>query len=75
MNYWNTLDLEGYKAEFGDLIDIITHFANVPRSDIRGLRVPFLQLGGKRLTLRNVLLTVLFTSFPQVTLLSGPSRS
>ncbi|KAK4877639.1 hypothetical protein RN001_010145 [Aquatica leii] len=45
-SYWQNLDLEGYKREIADQINLVAHFANISNSSIKGIRVPFLQLGG-----------------------------
>lgn len=45
--YWDNLDEEGYYAEFGGERELIAKFANIPRTDIQGIRVPLLQLAGK----------------------------
>lgn len=46
MNYWKDIAIEEALAEFGDELEIISRFANVPKTDVKGLRVPFLQLSG-----------------------------
>ncbi|KAK9739762.1 Transmembrane amino acid transporter protein [Popillia japonica] len=46
--YWDNLDEEGYYAEFGGERELIAKFANIPRTDIQGIRVPLLQLAGDR---------------------------
>ncbi|KAF5278967.1 hypothetical protein FQA39_LY05645 [Lamprigera yunnana] len=45
-SHWQELSVEGHKREFADQIDLISKFANIPRSDIKGIRLPFLQLSG-----------------------------
>ncbi|XP_022911775.2 chitin deacetylase 7-like [Onthophagus taurus] len=44
--YWDDLSLDGYKDEFGGERTLIAKFADIPEEDIKGLRVPFLQLPG-----------------------------
>ncbi|XP_011303655.1 uncharacterized protein Cda9 [Fopius arisanus] len=45
-DYWRDINLTVFKSEFDDMRTIITHFAGVPKSYLRGLRVPFLELSG-----------------------------
>ncbi|XP_012274123.1 uncharacterized protein LOC105696312 [Orussus abietinus] len=45
-DYWKNVNLTTFKAEFGDMREITSHFAAIPRSDIRGSRLPFLQTSG-----------------------------
>lgn len=45
-SYWQNLDVEALVQEFGGERQLISHFANIPVDDIKGMRVPLLQLSG-----------------------------
>ncbi|KAH0568506.1 chitin deacetylase 8 [Cotesia glomerata] len=45
-DYWLKINLTTFKAEFDDMRQIVMHFAGIPKSDIRGARLPFLQTSG-----------------------------
>lgn len=57
--YWQGISLEDLKKEFGGERELISYFANVPLEDIQGMRLPFLQLSGKKI---NVLSIFFFVS-------------
>lgn len=38
--------MEEHKKQFADQIDLINEFAKIPKSEIKGMRLPFLQLSG-----------------------------
>lgn len=46
--YWRTADVDLLKKEFGGEKQLIAHFANIPQEDITGIRIPFLQMSGKK---------------------------
>jgi hypothetical protein len=46
VNYWNQISLENMTAEFGDQRQIVSHFAQIDIDDIKGMRVPLLELSG-----------------------------
>lgn len=45
-DYWKSLGVEEHKKQFADQIDLINEFAKIPKSEIKGMRLPFLQLSG-----------------------------
>lgn len=45
--YWREASVELLNKEFGGEIELISKFANIPKEDIHGLRIPFLQMSGK----------------------------
>ncbi|CAB3369415.1 Hypothetical predicted protein [Cloeon dipterum] len=45
-DYWTQATPDDLAKEFNDQRDMIAHFANIPASEISGLRTPFLLLGG-----------------------------
>ncbi|KAF5278966.1 hypothetical protein FQA39_LY05644 [Lamprigera yunnana] len=45
-SYWANLDVDGNKREFADQVELVSHFANIPSSSVKGIRSPFLQLSG-----------------------------
>jgi len=45
-SYWATIDEATWIAEVCDQKKQLAHFAKIPPADIKGFRVPFLQLGG-----------------------------
>lgn len=45
-SYWQNLDVETLLQEFKGERELIAHFANIPIEDIKGMRVPLLQLSG-----------------------------
>ncbi|KAF5271002.1 hypothetical protein FQR65_LT05352 [Abscondita terminalis] len=45
-DYWNNLSVNELNLEFVDHIKLISKFANIPESSIKGARVPFLQIPG-----------------------------
>lgn len=44
--YWEELDNEGLIDEFGGERELLSYFADIPAEDIKGMRLPFLQLSG-----------------------------
>ncbi|KAK0181951.1 hypothetical protein PV327_000128 [Microctonus hyperodae] len=44
--YWRDINLTTFKAEFDGLRKMIINFAGIPKSEIRGIRLPFLQTSG-----------------------------
>lgn len=44
--YWKDLSYSGWTKEVAEQRVQISHFANIPPSDVRGMRSPFLQGGG-----------------------------
>lgn len=46
-SYWSALDVDTLVEEFEGERQIIAHFADIPYEDIRGMRVPLLQLSGE----------------------------
>lgn len=42
--YWKKATIETLTREFGDQREIMTHFAKIPKEDIQGVRLPFLQM-------------------------------
>ncbi|KAK0079896.1 hypothetical protein PV326_008479, partial [Microctonus aethiopoides] len=44
--YWRDINLTTFKAEFDGLRQMIINFAGIPKNEIRGLRLPFLQTSG-----------------------------
>jgi len=44
--YWKTMNQTWWEYEMSDLRKAISHFANIPKEDIYGMRAPFLQIGG-----------------------------
>lgn len=44
--YWENISLSTFESEFGDMREIATNFAKIPRDDIQGMRLPFLQVSG-----------------------------
>jgi len=44
--YWSLLSEQGWVDEMVGMRTIISNFANIPESDITGIRVPYLQSGG-----------------------------
>ncbi|XP_049881063.1 chitin deacetylase 8-like [Pectinophora gossypiella] len=44
--YWSQATYEDMVREFADQKTQMSHFANIPRSEIKGIRMPFLQLAG-----------------------------
>lgn len=45
-SYWQNLDVEELVQEFGGEQQLISYFANIPIEDIKGMRLPLLQLSG-----------------------------
>lgn len=45
-SYWQSLDVDTLIQEFGGERQLVANFANIPIEDIRGMRVPLLQLSG-----------------------------
>lgn len=50
--YWQTISKEDLLKEFGGERELVSYFANIPIEDIQGIRLPFLQLSGKKMNLR-----------------------
>lgn len=46
-DYWKKANASTMSAEFGDEREIVSHFAKIPKEDIRGIRLPFLQMNGE----------------------------
>jgi hypothetical protein len=44
--YWTSLNETGWRAEFVDQREQLSTLANIPITDIKGMRAPFLQTGG-----------------------------
>ncbi|XP_054737880.1 chitin deacetylase 8 [Anastrepha obliqua] len=45
-DYWREADVERLMAEFGQQMEMLEKFAKVNRTDIKGMRLPFLQMAG-----------------------------
>lgn len=45
-SYWQALEVEQLVQEFGGERELVAKFANIPIEDIKGMRVPLLQLSG-----------------------------
>lgn len=45
-NYWRDINLTTFKSEFGDIRTMANHFGLIPLSEMRGVRIPFLQPSG-----------------------------
>ncbi|XP_015588162.1 uncharacterized protein LOC107264439 [Cephus cinctus] len=45
-NYWRNIDVKTFSSEFGDMRKIVNYFAKIPSSELRGVRLPFLQTSG-----------------------------
>lgn len=45
--YWKDISVEDLLLEFGGEIDLISYFADIPKNDIKGMRLPFLQMSGR----------------------------
>lgn len=46
VNYWKTASVDLLMQEFNDERDLISHFAQIDREDIKGVRMPLFQLSG-----------------------------
>lgn len=46
-DYWRAASVQTLSEEFGGEREMVAHFANIPKEDIRGIRLPFLQLSGE----------------------------
>lgn len=46
-SYWQNLDVATLIEEFGGERQLVAKFANIPIDDIKGMRVPLLQLSGQ----------------------------
>ncbi|XP_043272013.1 chitin deacetylase 8 [Venturia canescens] len=45
-NYWRDMNLTVFKKEFGDMRTMANNFGLIPMSEMRGVRIPFLQPSG-----------------------------
>jgi hypothetical protein len=45
-DYWKSLTVENLTMEFADQRIMMTRFASIPAADIKGIRMPFLQMSG-----------------------------
>ncbi|KAF2900103.1 hypothetical protein ILUMI_06084 [Ignelater luminosus] len=43
---WQNLSVEEHMLEFADEVTLLNQFARIPRDDMQGIRLPFLQLSG-----------------------------
>ena len=43
--YWSNASKEEYTTEFEGMRSILSQFANIPMSEVKGIRVPFLRPG------------------------------
>ncbi|OXA54064.1 chitin deacetylase 8 [Folsomia candida] len=57
MAYWRTLSESGWRSEIVDQRDQISRFGSLPTSYIKGMRAPYLQMGG------NTMFTAMSGSF------------
>lgn len=46
-DYWKSATVATLTAEFGDEREMIAHFAKIPKEELRGIRLPFLQMSGE----------------------------
>lgn len=46
VHYWKSATVDQMMQEFNDERDLIAHFAQIDREDIKGVRVPLFQLAG-----------------------------
>ena len=46
MTYWQNMNKTEWAMEYVGVRQMLSQFANIPESEIKGLRVPFLQGGG-----------------------------
>lgn len=47
-SYWENIEVPELIQEFGGERELIAHFADIPKEDIKGIRLPLLQMSGKK---------------------------
>lgn len=45
-DYWKQISVKGLTDEFAGERDLVAHFGNVPIEEVKGIRLPFLQMSG-----------------------------
>lgn len=48
LKMWENASEDYWKAEMGGMKELVSHFAHIPKNDLKGVRIPFLQSSGDR---------------------------